>query len=237
VTEAPLLATVVDTPLPPQETRRPPTPEHTPDPAVLEAQKLVEANPRDPQANLQLALAYWDSGQIVPAFQALNTAANLAEPGDRAFFLDAAQQFASREAWVASAAMYIRAIRTLPPNSVTPVELETAMHESVYKAAGTDNMLNFLPFDSIARVDQPIALIAQGRSALFSGDTVAAREFLNQVKNLNPNLPEISLLEAEILFKEGQRDSAKQIFSNLAADLGFPDWIRKMADHYLLQLQ
>ena len=215
----------------------PPPSEPTPDAAVLDALKLVEANPRDPAANLQLSLAYWDNGQSVPAYQALNTAANLADPMDRAFFLDAARQFAEREAWVASAAMYLRAIRTLPPNAVMPVELETGMHEAVYKASAFADMTNFLPFDSIARVDQPIALIAEGRSALFEGDTVQARDYLSRVKNLNPNMPELSLLEAEILLKEGQRDAAKKLLSDLAADLGIPDWIRKLADQYLLQIQ
>lgn len=235
-TPAPIEATA--TLLPPLTEASVPTPsEPTPSPAVLEALKLVEANPRDPRANLQLSLAYWDNGQIVPAYQALNTAANLADPMDRAFFLDAAQQFASRESWVASAAMYLRAIRTLPPNSLVPVELETAMHEAVYKAATFPEGQNFLPFDSIARVDQPIALIAQGRSALFNGDTVKAREFLNQVKNINPNMAEIHLLEAEILVREGKREDARQILSALAADLGLPDWIRKQADQYLLQFQ
>ncbi len=211
--------------------------EPTPSTAVLEALKLVEANPRDPNVNLQLALAYWDNGQVVPSFQALNTAANLAAPNDRAFFMNAAQQFEQREAWAASAGMYIRAIRTLPPNALVPVELETSMHESVYKAAVFPNLVSFLPFDSIARMDQPIALIAQGRAALFSGDTVTARNFLTQVMKLNPNMTEIKLLEAEILFREGQREDARQILTTLAADLSIPDWIRTQADEYLLQFQ
>ena len=211
--------------------------EPTPSPAVLDALRLVEANPRDPRVNLQLALAYWDNGQFIPAYQALNTAANLAPPNDRAFFLDAAQQFAQREAWVAAAGMYLRAIRTLPPGALTPPELEIAMHEAVFKAAAFKDTPNFLPFDSIAHVDEPIALIAQGRFALTSGDTVKARDFLNQVKSKSPNMAEIKLLEAEILFKEGQRDAAKVLLNGLAADLGVPDWIRKQADQYLIQFQ
>ena len=243
LTEAP--ATNTAAPIEPKATlphpsteAHPPTPsEPTPSPAVLEALKLVEEHPRDPAANLQLSLAYWDNGQVVPSYQALNTAANLADPMDRAFFLDAAQQYASREAWVASAAMYLRAIRTLPPNNLVPLEVETALHEAVYKAAAFPTMPDFLPFDSIARVDQPIALIAQGRFALLNGDTVKAREFLNQVKNISPNMAEINLLEAEILFKEGKREAGREILSSLAADLGLPDWIRKQADQYLLQFQ
>ena len=218
-------------------TLTPPVSEPTPNAAVLEALKLVEQNPKDAHANLQLSLAYWENGQAVPAYQALNTAASFVEPTDRAFFLDAARQFAEREAWVASAAMYLRAIRTLPPNALVPAELETAFHEAVYKAAVLPDMTNFLPFDSIARVDSPIALIAQGRHALFSGDTVKARDYLNRVKSTAPSMPEIDLLEAEILVKESQREEARRFLSALAADLSIPDWIRKQADQYLLQFQ
>jgi serine/threonine protein kinase len=220
-----------DTPIPP------PTPSGpTPSPAVLQALQLVQQNPNDPHAQLQLALAYWDNGQPIQAFETLNKAADLAPADDRAFFLDAAQQFAQREAWVASAAMYIRAIKTLPPGPVPP-ELETALHEAVYKAAASPDMPRFLPFDSIASLDQPIALIAQGRFALYGGDTVQANEFLKQVKGLNPTMPEITLLEAEIRFKEGNRDAAKQLLTLLSSDLNTPDWIRKMADTLLTQFQ
>jgi hypothetical protein len=222
---------------PPTPTLLPTSDVPTPSPAVLEAQQRVQQNPSDPNANLDLALAYWDNDQPFLAFQTLNTAASLATPTDRPFFLNAAQKFAEREAWVASAAMYLRAIKTLPPNSLTPPELETAMHEAVYKAASSRDMPQFLPFDSIARVDQPIALIAEGRFNLFSGDTVKAREFLNRARGLNPNMGELNLLDAEITFREGQREKARAILAGLSSDLSIPDWIRKQADEYLVQFQ
>ena len=209
----------------------------TQSPAVLEALKLVEQNPNDPNANLQLSLAYWDNGQAILSFQALNTAANLAPPVDRPFFLNAAQEFARREAWIASAAMYIRAMKAVPANGPVAPELEAAMHEAVYKASASPEMPNFLPFDSVARIDQPISLIAHGRFSLYTGDTVLAREYVNRVKKLNPNMAEASLLEAEILVKEGQRESAKKILQELSSNLGNADWIRKLADEYLLQFQ
>ena len=209
----------------------------TPSPAVLESLQPVEQNPNDPRAHLQLAFAYWDNGQSVKAFETLNQAANLASATDRGFFLDAAQGFAQREAWVASAAMYLRAIKSRPIDGPLPPELELPMHEAVYKAAGQPDVPNFLPFVSIARVDQPMAGIAEARYALTGGDTVRARELLNSVRNLNPNMPEIRLLESEILFKEGKREEARQILSELTSDLATPEWIRRLADSYLIKFQ
>jgi serine/threonine protein kinase len=224
-------------PVPPTDTATPVPVPPTVSPAVDAAMKAVAANPTDPNANLQLSLAYWDSGQKIPAFEALNTAANLAPPDDRAFFMNAAQEFAKREAWIASAGMYLRAMKTLGLNSLPPTELEQAMHEAVYKASASPEMPQFLPFESIAKVDEPISLIARGRAALFAGDTVKAREFLKQVEAMNPSMPEIQLLTSEILFKEGNRDGAMKILSGLAADLGVPTWIRTQADQYMTQFQ
>ena len=235
-TDMPLATPTLLPPL--AETPVSPTPsEPTPSPAVVEALKKVAQNPLDPNANLELALAYWDNGQKIPAYEALNTAANLAKPGDRPFFMTAARQFAQRDGWIAAAAMYLRAMKTLPPDALPPPELEEAMHEAVYKASALPEMPQFLPFDSIAHVDEPISIVARGRSALFSGDTVKAHEFLKEIQAKSPNMAEVSLLEAEILFKEGDHDGAKKILGSLAADLGIPNWIRKQADEYLVQLQ
>jgi serine/threonine protein kinase len=214
-----------------------PEADSTPNPAVLEALQLVEQNPNDPRAHLQLAFAYWDNGQTRQSFETLNRAGNLAPAGDRGFFLDAAQGFVEREAWISAAAMYLRAIKASPVNGPLPPELELPMHEAVYMASGQPEMPNFLPFESIARVDQPIAGIAEARFALTSGDTVRARELLGGVKNLNPNMPEIRLLESEILFREGKREDARLILTGLTADLATPEWIRRLADSYLIKFQ
>jgi len=206
----------------------------TPSPAILEAQRAVDQNPNDPRVNLQLALAYWDSGQPRLAYEALNNAANLAG-ADKGFYLDAASQFADREAWIASAAMYLRAINIQPGGPISP-ELETLFHEAVYKASGNPDFKIYLVFDKIAHVDEPISLIAQGRYAfIVNSDMVQAREFLNRVKRLKPDMPEAALFEAELLFKDGRNPDARQILNGLVANLDTPQWIRTLADTYLLQ--
>jgi hypothetical protein len=177
-----------------------------------------------------------DAGRPRLAYETLNTAANLAGE-NQGFFLDAAQQFVAREAWIASAAMQMRAINAQAGGPISP-ELETRFHEAVYKAAGDPDFKMYLAFDKIARIDEPLSLIAQGRYGLFVNSNLAqAREFLNRVKGLKPDMPEAALLEAELLLKEGRNPEARQILNNLAANIDTPAWIRVMADTYILQNQ
>ena len=204
-------------------------------PEILEALHGVDQNPNDPYAHLRLSLAYFDAGQSRSAYETLNTAANLAGQG-QGFFLDAAQKFTEREGWVAAAAMYVRAIRSQPGGQISP-ELETRFHEVVYKASAAEEIPLYLPFETIASLDQPIAFVAESRFNLHRGDNPKAREFLERARRLKPSMPEVTLLDAEIFVKEGRKPDARQLLNNLMSSLDTPDWIRALADTYLLQLR
>ena len=88
----------------------------------------------------------------------------------------------------------------------------------------------------VERLDQPLGLVARGRSALYNGKTEEALLLLNQVKRLKPDFPEAILLEGEILIKEGRIDEARQLLTVLASDLGTSDWIRAEAEAILNSL-
>ncbi len=149
-------------------------------PEVAAALDQVKKNPDDPNALLVLSLAYLDSGDRRQSFETLNNAANKAGQ-DREFFEKAALEFASREAWVGASGMYMRAVRTYPQNAAPP-ELTNSLHEAVYRAAQDADISLYLPLDSVERLDQPLGLVARGRSALYNGKIEEARLLLNQVK-------------------------------------------------------
>ena len=102
---------VVDVPLPeepnPEGPEPPPPRQEDVPPEVREARRRADENPEDPFAQLELALAYWDADMQRPAYENLNHAADLAA-GDIDFLIEAGHQFHMREAWIASAAMYLR---------------------------------------------------------------------------------------------------------------------------------
>jgi serine/threonine protein kinase len=210
----------------------PPEPGDLP-PEVLDAQRNADAHPDDPFAQLDLALAFWDAGKQRPAYETLNHAADLAR-GDKEFLLKAGEQFHMRQAWIASAAMYLRFIKLAGPEEKVPDEILNNFHEAVYMAAPLPELEVTYPLiDEIMKVDQPIGLVAQARHAYYNGKLDDGRVFLNQVKRLKPGMFEASLLEAEFAITENRDEEARLLLQPLVADLDVPEWIRVMADQFL----
>ena len=213
----------------------PPEPDAVP-PQVLEAQRRADQNPGDPFAQLELALALWDADMQRPAYETLNHAADLgAENID--FLMEAGRQFHSREAWIASAAMYLRIYKQIGIRGDVPEEVLTNFHEAVFKAAPNPELEATYPLiEEIMRVDQPIGLIAQARHAYYSGRFDDAQVSLNKVKQLAPNMPETTLLEGEVNVIEERYDAAKLLLQPLMANLEVSEWIRVMAEILFLQI-
>jgi Flp pilus assembly protein TadD len=77
----------------------------------------------------------------------------------------------------------------------------------------------------------------QGRTALFEGRIEEARALLGQAKRLNPDLREATLLEAEILLKEGRGDDARALLMGIVSDPGYSKWMQIMAEELLNTLK
>jgi tRNA A-37 threonylcarbamoyl transferase component Bud32 len=205
-------------------------------PPIATAQAQFTQSPNDPTAALNLSLAYWDAGQTRDSQQTLARAADLAGPRNTAFFQNAGDQFKQRKAWIAAAAMYFRAVKSLGFGAKVPPDLEADFHESLYEAAVFPDINAILPFQSVAAVEQPIAQVAEARFDLYNGDPAAARILLNQVNRNDPGMPEASLLQAEMDAKAGKTFDAKQLLTILVADLNAPDWVRNSAQNLLNQI-
>lgn len=198
-------------------------------PAIATALERLNQIPNDPAATLQLSLAYWDAGQTRSSLETLAKAADLAGPKNTQFFQTAGDEFRKREAWLPAAAMYLRVIKSLGPAGNPSDDMIENFHEALYKASTSPDLPSSIPFDSIGRVEQPIAMVAEARYLYYNGRTNDAHTKLNEVKRLKPGLPEASLLEAEMDAQEGRNADAKQILNILMANLGTPGWIRDLA--------
>jgi tetratricopeptide (TPR) repeat protein len=205
-------------------------------PEVTAARELVNNNPGDPFAHLQLSLALWDSGQVRPAMEEFAQASNLAGPDNKDFFLKAADEFKSREAWIATAGAYLRLVPMYRESSL-PEDIETDFHEAVYKASEKKEMPLFVFFERIDNASLPLGFIARGRYALYNGTLEDANTQLKNAQNIKPDMYENYLLKAEIESKSGNKDEAKKILRSLSSDLGAPEWIRFMAENYFKSLQ
>jgi serine/threonine protein kinase len=198
-------------------------------PGVATALFGLTQNPNSPTANLAVSLAYWDAGQDQQALVALGRAADLAGASNTQFFQDAGDQYKQRQAWIAAAAMYFRAIKSLGPTGKPSLDLVDNFHEALYNASSKPELPTYLPFDALARVEEPIARVAQARNLYYNGNPVQAHSVLNQVSHLKPGMPEAALLGAEMNAKEGKTFEAKQSLNILLADLNTPGWIRAEA--------
>ena len=232
---------VIDVPPPeepgPEEPEPPPPrPEDELPPEVQEAQRRADENPEDPFAWLNLALTFWDAGLQRPAYETLNHAAELGKE-DVDFLIHAGNEFHVREAWIASAAMYLRVHKRIGLREDVPPEIVMNFHEAVYMAAPDPQLEVTYPLiEEIMRVDQPIGLVAQSRHAFYNGRFDEAQVALNQVKQLEPNMYEVALLEAEMNFIEERFDAARLQLQPLIADLNAPEWIRVMAEVFFNQI-
>lgn len=210
-----------------------PTSEPTLPPAVATAVSAATQNPTDPSVALALALAYWDAKENSLALQTLAKAADLAGTSNTQFFQNAGDQFKQRQAWIAAAAMYLRALKSLGPSGKAPQGLVENYHEALYNASVLPEFSSYLPVADLSRVEQPMAMVAQARNLYYNGSAEEAHSILNEVKRLKPGMPEATLLEAEMDAKEGNSFQAKQNLNILLSNLNTPDWISQEAQQLL----
>lgn len=215
-----------------------PTPPLNLSPEALAAFELVQKNPGDPNAHLQFSLALWDDGEIRPAMEELAQASNLAGQTNKEFFMNAAQEFKLREAWVPTAGMYMRLapIYRLEGGEV-PIEVMDGLSEAVYKASENKDMPLFVFYERIDSVNLPLGYVARARYALYNGSMEEAKSQVLNAEQVKPDMYEIPLLKAEIAIKDGRLDEAKAFLLSLSSDLGAPKWVRQMADEYLQSIQ
>lgn len=213
----------------------PPTPQHI-SPEVSAASEEVLKNPGDPNAHLHLSLALWDANETTASMQELVQAANLAGPNNKEFFMNAAQEYKAREAWVPVAGMYMRSL-PIKRDQQMPEDVRNNLHEAIYKASESKEMPLFVFFERIDNYDLPLGYVARGRYALFNGSMDDAKIQLSNAEKVKPDMFEVFLLRAEIEMKLGNKETAKPILLSLSSDLGAPEWIRIMADTFLKTME
>ncbi len=235
-TDLPLATPFPTLPLPNNQPGGPPPTFENPSPELQAAIDAVTADPRNPDAHLQLSLALWDAQQFRPAFGEMMQSANSADPNIPDFFIKAANEYMMRQAWPLASGMYMRAI-PIYKGSQIPEDVQQGLRESVYKAAELKDGFDLKFFERLDNFNQPLAHIARGRYALYNANIEEANAQLRQAKKLNPNMSEVLLLEAEISIKEGDSKKAQDILTSLVTKNGTPEWIRLMASDYLKTLQ
>jgi len=219
------------------DTAAPPSPTVVSEtPLIVAAREAVQNNPADPYAHLELSLALWDDGQTEASVEALAQASNLAGPNNETFFIDAAERFKERDAWVPAAGMYMR-ITGVRRSEEMPDEIRDGLHEAVYRAASEKDMPLFVFFERVDNFDLPLGYITRGRYALYNGNLDDAKLQLSNAEKIRSDMYEAFLLRAEIELKVGSQVRGRNILISLSSDLGAPAWVREMASELLKTIQ
>lgn len=194
-------------------------------PPLGDAQNQVGESPEDPDAWLDLALAYWSNGQPEEASGALNQALEFA--GDSPdFYFNTASSLANMELWVASAHVYLRGIQRFHPGQVPP-DLIDEFHEAAFWAAEYPEAARDIPLPAIAEVDVPMERVAQARHQFHSGHEGEAMGMIEEVlTQIEPGMPEALYLQSEIFYAWGDVQASFNNLFELQERDDTPEWIR-----------
>jgi serine/threonine protein kinase len=215
-----------------------PQPNPNDSPEVIAAKEAVGKNPNDPNAHLQLSFAFLDMKETRPAMDELRMAMDLADPADTEFFLNAAKEYKKRDAWGSAASVYIRVIPAYRSSGGMPADVQQDVREAIYKA--TEQVTTPLEprfFERLDNFNTPFAHVVRGRYALYTGNLAEANNEIKQSQKLQPDMPEVALLQAEIAVKEGNNKKARELLTALSANTATPAWVRLMAENYLKTLK
>jgi serine/threonine protein kinase len=204
-------------------------------PEIVDAQKRANDHPNDLNAQLDLALTYWNAKWQKETYDTLGNVIKLAGMDNRDFFVQAGDKFKGQnEGWLPAAVLYFQAVRSYALSGNVPDQVMVSFHESLYKGVNRPEAAMLIPFDRVADVDKPIALIARSRNAFFSGRIDEAHTLLDQVKRIETNMREAALLEGEFSALDGQKEKARSVLNPLVEDVSStPEWIRLFAHQIL----
>lgn len=204
-------------------------------PEIADAQKRANDNPQDLNAQLDLALTYWNFNWQKETYETLGNIIKLAGPDNRDFFVQAGDKFKGQpDGWLPAASMYFQAVRAYALSGNVPERLNESFRESYYKGADKLEAPLIVPFERVSQVDEAIALVARARNLYYNKKIDQAFDTLNQAIKLDSTLREAFLLEGELAARQGNTDKAKLVLSPLVNDTAStPEWIRIFAQQIL----
>ena len=212
----------IENPLPPEEEAA----------KLAELRQWTKDEPENPEAHLALALMLFDTDKRQPAYDEMQVTLDLAGENVN-FYYDAGFALMERDAWVGSSFVFMRALQNLSPNTPEIPDLMNLFHESMYKAAAYPELFNFIPYAEAAKVDEPMARLADARYTFYHGDPEDAKKMLEDLNRFKPGLPEARLLFAEFNMRQGNRDEAFKIYESLTQNENIPAWIVYVAEDAL----
>ena len=201
-----------------------------PDRMVEVAKQRLQKDQKNPFLHFYLAYAYSQADEEQNYQDELDKAIQLAEDS-RAFFIGAGEFALLRKEWALAASMYLYAVEY--SQEPTPQYLTNNLHQALYLSASDPSLKNELEKLPHDKVDPSMLEIVRGRRVLLSGDLQGAQEIVQRMDEMDVELSELKLLQAEIFLKQGDKEAAIDIMEILEQDPATPLWIQAMADYMI----
>jgi len=206
-----------------------------------EGQPPPNEQPNRPQAagdeHLNLALEAWgkrDLGRSMDEVQQL--VAVQGNQGD--FLIDAGTRLFDAEQYLGAAYVYARAAQNFKErNQPIPLDVREHLEESFYFSTAMDEFPLYIPLDALRENDPPLAFFAQSRYALLHGNMEVAHRNLEELMAMQPDWPLAQLLNAEIMYGDGQLLEPRRMLQDLIQSPRAPDWVKGQADMLLNEHQ
>jgi serine/threonine protein kinase len=189
---------------------------------LQEARRIVNENPNDPIAHLNLAVLLIDTRQFDDVPQELKRVEGLM--GDPGFYIEHGTMYRDQQKWIAAAWAFLRA-RELKPDWKTGEAIDL-WHEAVYKAFMDPQAGRVVDLERIRAIDGPLAGVARAQAELAAGNVGRAETLILEVIKQNENYPEALLVQARVLAKMNNADRVVKILDALKRMEVLPPWIR-----------
>jgi predicted Ser/Thr protein kinase/tetratricopeptide (TPR) repeat protein len=207
------------------------------DARIQRVESLLDEDPDNPLAYLDLSMAYYDADQQEDAQEAFATAEELAGE-DADFFVTAGDAFAQREEWALAVTMYSTALNF--GYDANAIGFKEKFSKALYYAA-SDNTLRDLFFTDLQEDSRLLSasnvIALRARYLLLAEDSpVRANDLVSSLRQRSLDTPLSNLVLAETWIVLEQYDEATPLLEALiseetAADI-FP-WMRVEARHLL----
>jgi serine/threonine protein kinase len=201
--------------------------------SVLTARKAVNQNPNDPEAHLNLGMAYAHANMPRLAIDQMNKSADMGA-GDKDFLAKSADELTRSQYWLPATLMYLKLGELVGINGMQPAQVES-FHEAVFNAAVSTEyqFFDIIPLDQLQQVDNTLALIAQVRYYASRNNDAKAGQAFTALQNADPNIPELKLFKSGVAVQQKKNDDARTILGQLINDSTTPDWIKRYAREML----
>ena len=191
---------------------------------IAAANQNVADNPEDPNAYIELGIAYLATNQFRPAVIAFDKA--IAVSGDAAdVYLRVGGLYFENEVWIHATQTYLQIFKQFPEHMVD--EAMDQFHEAAFMASGTANAEESIPIEAIKEADDILEQVLKARNRLFHATPAEAQEILSGVLSHDPDYPEARLVQSEIHFANNETVAAREYIEGLMLDDGTPFWIKE----------